>query len=74
MNISKIIERHSSRSDKYLCIGDLNSETSDTAPRNLSDLFKLKNLVREPICFKKPGNPSCIDLFLTNYSESFQDK
>ena len=73
MNLSKIIDRNSPRYDKYLCIGDFNSETSETALRNFCDLYKLKNLVREPTCFKNPDNPSCIDLFLTNCSRSFQD-
>ena len=26
----------------------------------------LKNLVKEPTCYKNPNNPSCINLFLTN--------
>ena len=73
MNLSKIIDRNSSCYDKYLCIGDFNSEASETALRNFCDLYKLKNLVREPTCFKNPDNPSCIDLFLTNCSRSFQD-
>ena len=58
MNLSKIIEKNSSCYDKYLCIGDFNSRTSKTALRNFCDLFKLKNLVREPTCFKNPGNSS----------------
>ena len=57
----------------YLCIGDFNSETSETTLRNLCDLYKLKNLVSEPAFLKNPDNPSCIDLFLTNCSRSFQD-
>ena len=71
MNLSKIIDRNSSRYDKCLYIGDFNSETSSL--RNFCDLYKLKNLVRELTCFKNLDNPSCIDLFLTNYSRSFQD-
>ena len=51
----------------------LHSETSETALRNFCDLYKLKNLVSEPTYFKNPDNPSCIDLFLTNCSRSFQD-
>ena len=58
---------------KYLCLGDFTSETSDTALRNFCHLYKLKNLVREPTCFKNPCNLSCIDLFLTNISRGFQD-
>ena len=73
MNLSKIIDKNSSHYHKYLCIGDFISETNETALRNFCDLYKLKNLVREPTCFKNPDNPSCIDLFLTNCSNSFQD-
>ena len=73
MNLSKIIDLNSAFYDKYLCIGDFNSEISETALRNFCDLYKLKNLVSEPTCFKNPNNPSCIDLFLTNCSRSFQD-
>ena len=50
-NLSKIIDRNSSRCDKYLCIRDFSSETSETALRNFCDLYKLKNLVREPTLF-----------------------
>ena len=35
------------------------------------DLFALKNLVKEPTCFKS-GNPRCIDLLLTNRERNFQ--
>ena len=73
MNLSKIINTNSSRYDKYLYIGNLNSETSETVLRNFCDLYKLKTLVSEPTCFKNPDNLSCIDLFLTNCSRSFQD-
>ena len=73
MYLSQIIDRNSSRYDKYLCIGDFNLETSVTVLRNFYDLYKQKNLVSEPTCFKNPDNPSCIDLILTNCSSSFQD-
>ena len=32
----------------------------------------LKNLVRQPTCYKNPSNPVCIDLILTNVPRSFQ--
>ena len=32
-----------------------------------------KSLVKEPTCFKSLDNPSCIDLFLTNSVQSFQN-
>ena len=37
------------------------------------DTYHLKNLVNVPTCYKNPLKPSCIDLFLTNCSRSFQD-
>ena len=73
INLSKIIDRNSSHYEKNLCIGDFNSETSETPLRNFCNLYKLKNLVRQPTCFKNPDNLSCIDLFLTNCSRSFQE-
>ena len=35
--------------------------------------YDLKNLVKDKTCFKNPGNPSCIDLFITNNPRSFQN-
>ena len=32
-----------------------------------------KSLVKEPTCFKSLDNPSCIDLFVTNSPQSFQN-
>ena len=37
------------------------------------DIYHLKNLVNVPTCYKNPLKPSCINLFLTNCSRSFQD-
>ena len=73
MNLSKISDRNSSRYDKYLCIGDFNLEISDTVLRNFCNLYKLRDLIRELTCFKNPGKPSCVDLFLTHCSRSFQN-
>ena len=34
---------------------------------------RFKNLIKDPICFKNPKSPSCIDLILTNNPYSFQN-
>ena len=73
INLSKIIDKNSSCYDKYLCIIDFHSELSETAIRKFCDLYKLKNVVREPAFLKNPDNPSWIDLFLTNCSRSLQN-
>ena len=54
MNINNIIDINSPHYEKYLCIGDFNSGISETVLRNL---YKRKNLISEPTCFKNPDNP-----------------
>lgn len=49
---------------------DLNSETTEKNIEHFSDIYHLKNLVKEPTCFENPDKPSCIDLFLRNCSKS----
>ena len=53
-------------------IGDLNLGTTEKHMEHFCDTYHLKNLVKEPTCFKNPNKP-CINLFLTNCSKSFQD-
>ena len=50
-------------------MGDFNSEFSENPFCNVNSL---KTLNRGPTCFKNPSNPSCIDLFLTNRQQGFQ--
>ena len=37
-----------------------------------SDTCDLKNIIKEPTCYRNLNNPSCIDLILTNKPQSFQ--
>ena len=37
------------------------------------DTFDLTSLIKEPICYKNPDNPSCIDLILTSKPLRFQN-
>ena len=41
---------------------------------NFLNTFHLKNIVKQKTCFKNPDRPTCIDLFLTNSSRTFQEK
>ena len=43
----------------------------NTKLSNFLDEYHTKNLVKEPTCFMNPDNPSCIDLFVTNFPRSF---
>ena len=72
-NLSKVLNRNLSQYKRFLCIGDFNSEITEFAMKHFCDLYHLKNLVNVPTCYKNPLKPSCIDLFLTNCSRSFQD-
>ena len=58
--------------DKFLLTGDFNIEEEEDPLHEFLHQHNAKNLVKEPTCFKNPENPSCIDLFLTNCSRSFQ--
>ena len=40
---------------------------------NFLELYGLKCIVHDKTCFKSVINPSCIDLFLTNSPNSFQN-
>ena len=52
---------------------DFNTDVSDPSVTSFCTLFKLKNIVKEPTCYKNLENCSCIDLFLTNYPRSFHN-
>ena len=46
--------------------------TNDSAMSVFSGTYSLKNLIKEPICYKNPNKPSCIDLMLANKPPSFK--
>ena len=41
--------------------------------KRFTEIYKLRNLIKEPTCFKNPENPTCIDLILTNKPLSFKN-
>ena len=59
--------------DKFLLAGDFNVEEEEYCLRDFLYEFNAKNLVKQKTCFKSIQNPSCIDLFLTNCHQSFQN-
>ena len=56
--------------EHLLMLGDFNVNISKPT---LTSFCTLKNLVKEPSCYKNPNNLSCIDLFLTNCARSFHN-
>ena len=59
--------------DKFLLAGDFNTEETNDILEDFLFEHNVKNLVKEATCFKSIENPSCIDLFLTNSPQSFQN-
>ena len=57
-DIGKVLDSFIGNYDKFLIVGDLNSEFG---------------LCHKSTCYKNPEKPSCIDPFLTNSPKSFQN-
>ena len=53
-------------------MGDFNVTDHEHHMKSFCENYGLKNLVRQPTCYKNPSNPVCIDLILTNVPRSFQ--
>ena len=72
-HLEKAIDVYHQTYDKFLLIGDFNAE--DTEPYLSQFLFEYdgKNIVSEKTCFKSKDNRGCIDLFITNSPNSFQN-
>ena len=70
-NLDKALEAYI-KYDKVLFLGDFNTEISEQRIEFFLYMHELCNLVKEKICFKNIGNPSCIDVLLTNNVYAFQ--
>ena len=64
---------YSSNYESIILVGDFNSEINDNSMNDFCESYNLRSLIRESTCYKNPENPSCIDLFLTNSPNSFQN-
>ena len=71
--VGKALDVYNNTYDNILLLGDFNEKESDTNTTNFMENYNLKNLVKEPTCYKNPLNPSCIDLVLTNKSRNFKN-
>ena len=72
-SVSSALDTYLSQYDKLFLVGDFNCETFDPTLKGFLDQYSLKNIVKEPTCFKSVTNPSCIDLILTNNSYCFEN-
>ena len=53
-------------SNHLFCLSKSNDKLSSH-----DNIVILKNLVKDPTCFKNPQNSSCIDLIIVNQPECF---
>ena len=51
--------------------GDFNVEVEEANIKTFCDTYGLKNLIKQPTCYKNPDKPTCIDLMLTNVPRCF---
>ena len=58
--------------DKFLLVGDFNVQVGESSIDDFFYGYGAKILAKDFTCFKSTSHPSCIDLFLTNSSNSFQ--
>ena len=70
-SISNSLDLYNQHYDKFLLIGDFNSEDTEQHLSQFLYEHGSKTLVKAKTCFKNPENPSCIDLLITNSSHSF---
>ena len=71
--LERAIDIYTGFYDNFILIGDFNTEDTEPQISRFLHQYDANNLVKEPTCFKNPDNPSCIDLFLTNKRNSFQN-
>ena len=71
-NLSKALDSLNSNSEKFLLVGDFDSEDHEIKITNFLNNYEAKNIVKQKTCFKSISKPSCIDLFITNSTKSFQ--
>ena len=72
-SLTKAMDIYLGGYDRFLLAGDFNCEESEQHLKSFLDQYHAINIVKEKTCFKSVNNPSCIDLFITNQSRSFQN-
>ena len=72
-SLSKTINSLPSTYDNFILLHDFNSYIEDSPLKTLGEIYKLWNVIKKPVCFKNPENPTCIDIILGNKPLSFKN-
>ena len=54
-------------------MGDVNVKPNDIITKNVCHIYGCKNIAKDKTYFKKPVNPTSLDLIITTRSKSFQE-
>ena len=57
-SLSKSLDHYTQSDDKILILGDFNSEMHEDSMVEFCEIYNLKNLVKDPTCYKNHDNPS----------------
>ena len=57
--------------ENILLVGDFNTQIGETCTDTFLYQHELKNVNKEPTCYKNSKRPSCLDFILTNNRRSF---
>ena len=71
--VGPLLDYYMSKYDHFILLGDYNSEVGEEDMNEFCDVYILKNLIKEPTCYKNLQNPSSIDVILTNKYRNFQN-
>ena len=69
--LSSELDLYSKKYENFLVLGDFNAEVEEANMKTFCDTYGLKNLIKQPTCYKNPDKPTCIDLMLTNVPRCF---
>ena len=67
-SLSRNLDLFPSKQDNFLVVDEFNVSTEE----DFCERFSLKNLIKDPTCYKNPNNPSYINLMFTNKARWFQ--
>ena len=71
--LRKGLDLYSAYYKNIILLGVFNISIDDIHMESFCGCYRFKSLIKDPTCFKNPGNPSSIDLMLTNSPYSFQN-
>ena len=71
VNLSQNLYFYTSKYENFIVIGDFNAEITNNYLEEFCTSYNLKNLIKQPTCFKSPDNLTLIDHILTNHPKSF---